>query len=92
MSHKQLPIHLLLQVYPLESHLSGTACLVLEFVAGGQICQRKLLSAVSDSSQQVVIIKLTVVRMHSNALQCSALHCFALRTGAGTASTHTTWI
>ena len=30
--------------------------------------------------------------MHSNALQCGAFHCFALRTGAGLAYTQTTWI
>ena len=30
---------------------------MLEFVAGGQICQRKLLSAVSDSSQQLKVPK-----------------------------------
>ena len=28
--------------YKLHTHLSGTACPVLEFVAGGQIRQRKL--------------------------------------------------
>ena len=44
----------------------------------GQIRQRKLLLAVSDSSQQVVTIKLTVcgcTAMHCNAVHFNALHC-----------------
>ena len=71
--------------------MSGTACLVLEVAYGGQIRQQELLSAVSDSSQQVVIIKLAACGYA--ALHCSsAFHCFALRTGAGLAYTQSTWI
>ena len=61
--------------------MSGTACLLLEFVAGGQleirlqIRQRKLLSAVSDSSQQVVIIMLEIQQCIAVRCIFIALHC-----------------